>query len=243
MCGGGSPPPPPDYTPQKNQIAQATEARYAQQANEYNTAVNNYNNALRGYQGNLSTLGGNIGGMSMASLWDNPNTAENENMYDKYMGDLNNLSSSLGSMSFDMARPNFSSTVNSAYGPVGITNIPSLNNVNSNLYNQLYSNASSLTNQLNSLKQQREAETNRINDFRTNMMADLSGYGTTLGQEGQSIEVVVLDAHANISSVKVVTPHYYEYLHLAKIEGCWVILNALYERRSSTVDRDGKPEG
>jgi len=182
MCGGGSPPPPPDYTPQKNEIAQATEARYAQQADEYNTAVNNYNNALRGYQGTLSTLGGNIGGMSMASLWDDPNTAENENMYDKYMGDLNNMSSSLGSMSFDMARPNFSSTVNSAYGPVGITNIPSLNNVNSNLYNQLYSNASSLTNQLNSLKQQREAETNRINDFRTNMMADLGGYGTTLGQ-------------------------------------------------------------
>ena len=47
-----------------------------------------------------------------------------------------------------------------------------------------------------------------------------NGYGTTLGQKGQSIEVVVLDAHANIASVKVVTPHYYEYLHLAKIEGC-----------------------
>jgi len=182
MCGGGSPPPPPDYTPQKNQIAQATEARYAQQANEYNTAVNNYNNALRGHQGTLSTLGGNIGGLNMTSLWDDPNTAENENMYDKYMGELNSLNNSLGSMSFDMARPNFSSSVNSAYGTVGITNIPSLNNVNSNLYNQLYSTGSSLANQLNSLKQQRDTETNRVNDFRNNMVADLSGYGTTLGQ-------------------------------------------------------------
>ena len=59
------------------------------------------------------------------------------------------------------------------------------------------------------------------------------GYGTNLYRKGQKIDVVVLDYYKNIASVKVTSPHYYEYLHLAKIDAKWVILNALYEKNNA----------
>lgn len=55
------------------------------------------------------------------------------------------------------------------------------------------------------------------------------GYGKRLWEEGMKIRITVLDQHDNIASVKVVTPHYYEYLHLAKTGNGWVIVNTLYE--------------
>ena len=55
-------------------------------------------------------------------------------------------------------------------------------------------------------------------------------YGTALWRKDLAIEVVVLDQSRHIASVKVVTPHYYEYLHLAKTERGWVIVNTLYEK-------------
>ena len=63
-----------------------------------------------------------------------------------------------------------------------------------------------------------------------------SGYGERLQQKDLNIEVIVLDYFKNIANVKVTTPHYYEYLHIAKIEGKWVILNALYEKNSPYQD-------
>ena len=62
------------------------------------------------------------------------------------------------------------------------------------------------------------------------------GYGENLAQENLKIEVVVLDYYQDIASVKVITPHYYEYLHLIKIDNKWVIINALYERNSPTIN-------
>jgi hypothetical protein len=56
-----------------------------------------------------------------------------------------------------------------------------------------------------------------------------SGYGKQLWEENLDIKVTVLDQHDNIASVLVVSPHYYEYLHLAKTDNAWVIINALYE--------------
>ena len=62
------------------------------------------------------------------------------------------------------------------------------------------------------------------------------GYGENLWHENLNIEVVILDFYKDIASVKVITPHYYEYLHLIKIEKKWVIINALYERNSPTIE-------
>lgn len=62
------------------------------------------------------------------------------------------------------------------------------------------------------------------------------GYGKSLFRKDQKIEVIVLDYYKNIASVKVITPHYYEYLHLGKMDDKWLILNALYENKSPKDD-------
>lgn len=56
-----------------------------------------------------------------------------------------------------------------------------------------------------------------------------AGYGKTLWRETHKIDVTILDHYKGIASVKVVTPDYWEYLHLLKIDGKWLIVNALYE--------------
>lgn len=62
------------------------------------------------------------------------------------------------------------------------------------------------------------------------------GYGTGLWHKDMKIEVIVLDYFKDIASVKVITPDYYEYLHLTKIEKEWVIVNTLYEKNRPTGD-------
>ncbi len=58
------------------------------------------------------------------------------------------------------------------------------------------------------------------------------GVGTGLWRKGMDIEVVILDQFKDIASVKVVSPHYYEYLHLAKMADGWVIVNTLYGKNT-----------
>lgn len=182
LYGSPPPPPPPDYSAQKAQIARETEARYAQQAAEYNAAVNNYNSALSGYQGDLNALSSNVGGMSIADLYDDPNTEENENPFSSYMSNLNTVSSGLGGLSLGVERPVFQSTIQTPYGPTGVSNIPSLSSANQNLYNQLMGTTTSLTGTLNDLQNRRRQEEQRVSDFRNNLMADLSNYQTGVGQ-------------------------------------------------------------
>ncbi len=65
------------------------------------------------------------------------------------------------------------------------------------------------------------------------------GYGKDLWRENLNIEVIVLDFYKNIASVKVITPDYYEYLHLAKMndkENNWIIINAIYESNITQSD-------
>jgi hypothetical protein len=57
------------------------------------------------------------------------------------------------------------------------------------------------------------------------------GWAKGLWRDGMNIGVEVLDFYKNIASVKVISYHYYEYLHLMKIKDRWVIINALYENR------------
>ena len=55
------------------------------------------------------------------------------------------------------------------------------------------------------------------------------GHGKNLWRDTHKIDVTILDHYNGIASVKVVTPDYWEYLHLVKIDGKWLIINALYE--------------
>lgn len=57
-----------------------------------------------------------------------------------------------------------------------------------------------------------------------------AGYGKSLWRKDLTIDVIVLDQTDNIANVKVITPHYYEYLHLAKTDQGWIIVNTLYDK-------------
>ena len=44
-----------------------------------------------------------------------------------------------------------------------------------------------------------------------------------------NIECEILDTHGNMATVKTVSPDFIDYLHLARWEGQWKIINALWE--------------
>jgi len=48
--------------------------------------------------------------------------------------------------------------------------------------------------------------------------------------------ITVLDIADNIASVKVLSEPFVDYLHLAKLDGRWSIVNVLYEDRESATE-------
>jgi len=181
--GGKRPPPPPDYTSQKRQLRLATEADYKSKADAYNTQVDTYNNALSGFSNNIGNTGSTIGGLTMRDLYDDPSTAANENQYGGMSSALTGYRNSLSNMTAP-TKPLFDSVIQSEYGPIGITNVPTLNDINSNMYSNLNSQVGDYSSTLNNLKKSREAEEGRINSFRNQLLGDTSQYSTGLGQLG-----------------------------------------------------------
>jgi hypothetical protein len=55
------------------------------------------------------------------------------------------------------------------------------------------------------------------------------GGGSRTPKEKQQKEVVILDVFENAASVKVTASDWIDYLHLAKFNGRWVIVNVLWE--------------
>ena len=55
------------------------------------------------------------------------------------------------------------------------------------------------------------------------------GYGTKTPKERQLKDVTILDVFGNAASVKVVASDWVDYLHIAKSDGRWVIVNVLWE--------------
>jgi Putative lumazine-binding len=58
-----------------------------------------------------------------------------------------------------------------------------------------------------------------------------SGYGKNTPKEKQLKEVTVLDVLGNAASVKAVMSDWIDYMHIAKINGRWVIVNVLWEMK------------
>lgn len=58
-----------------------------------------------------------------------------------------------------------------------------------------------------------------------------SGYGKNTPKERQLKEVTVLDVLGNAASVKAVMSDWIDYMHVAKINGRWVIVNVLWEMK------------
>jgi hypothetical protein len=57
------------------------------------------------------------------------------------------------------------------------------------------------------------------------------GYGKETPKERQQKDVSVLDVFGNAASVKAVMSDWIDYMHMAKVDGRWVIVNVLWERK------------
>ena len=55
-------------------------------------------------------------------------------------------------------------------------------------------------------------------------------------QFARTCEVTVLDVADSIASAKVVSEPFVDYLHLAKLDGRWSIVNVLYEDREFAIE-------
>jgi putative lumazine-binding protein len=60
------------------------------------------------------------------------------------------------------------------------------------------------------------------------------GGGKDTPKEKQQKDVVILDIFGNTASVKCVMSDWIDYMHLAKSNGRWVIVNVLWELKPST---------
>jgi Putative lumazine-binding len=57
------------------------------------------------------------------------------------------------------------------------------------------------------------------------------GYGKSTPKDGQRKEVRILDIFGNASSVRATMADWIDYMQLAKVDGRWVIVNVLWERK------------
>ncbi len=55
------------------------------------------------------------------------------------------------------------------------------------------------------------------------------GFGKQTPKEKHQKEVTILDVYENTASVKIVASDWIDYLHIAKFNGRWVIVNVLWE--------------
>jgi hypothetical protein len=56
-----------------------------------------------------------------------------------------------------------------------------------------------------------------------------TGYGKNTPKERQQKDITILDVYENAASVKIIASDWVDYLHLAKFNGRWVIVNVLWE--------------
>lgn len=56
-----------------------------------------------------------------------------------------------------------------------------------------------------------------------------TGHGKTTPKEKQRKDVTIFDVHGNAATVKLVMADWTDYMHIAKLNGKWVIVNVLWE--------------
>lgn len=171
---GSNPPEPKDYTKEKAAIREQTEKQYAKQAEDWNKAVDEYNTALSGYSGSYNDLSRQVRGLDIGSLYDDPRTTVNENPYENLRNQLNRTRTGLSGLSLNIEKPNFASTINTEYGPVTITNIPTLRAAQTSKYDTLLSGLGESESSLTNLYKDRQAEEQRIRSFSSDLLGGLA---------------------------------------------------------------------
>jgi hypothetical protein len=62
------------------------------------------------------------------------------------------------------------------------------------------------------------------------------GYGKSTPKERQQKDVTILDIFGNAASAKAVMADWIDYMQLARVNGRWVIVNVLWERKPGQPD-------
>ena len=62
------------------------------------------------------------------------------------------------------------------------------------------------------------------------------GFGKSTPKDKQQKDVTILDVFENAASVKAVATDWIDYLHVAKFNGKWVIVNVLWEMKPKKED-------
>lgn len=57
------------------------------------------------------------------------------------------------------------------------------------------------------------------------------GWGKSTPKDRQQKDVTILDIFGNAASVKAIMAGWIDYLHIAKVDGRWVIVNVLWEQK------------
>jgi hypothetical protein len=80
---------------------------------------------------------------------------------------------------------------------------------------------------------------NFINTLSKSMMLEYTqaGGGTRTPKEKVKHTVTILDAESTMASVKVVSTDFIDYLHVAKSNGEWKIINVLWEPSKDRVEK------
>ena len=63
------------------------------------------------------------------------------------------------------------------------------------------------------------------------------GYGKSTPKDKQQKDITILDVFENAASVKAVASDWIDYLHVAKSNGKWVIVNVLWEMKPKKEDQ------
>lgn len=66
------------------------------------------------------------------------------------------------------------------------------------------------------------------------------GHGKSIPKDKQQKDVTVLDVFGNAASAKVIASSWIDYLHLAKWNGRWVIVNVLWEMKPAPQPSSGQ---
>jgi hypothetical protein len=69
------------------------------------------------------------------------------------------------------------------------------------------------------------------------VQATRAGYGKSTPKEEQRKEVKILDVFENVASVRADMRDWIDYMHMAKVDGRWMIVNVLWELRPKEVKK------
>jgi hypothetical protein len=78
----------------------------------------------------------------------------------------------------------------------------------------------------------------RIDHMTASQLVQMTGArrdGAKIPAEKRQKDVEILDTYDNIAVVRVVSVEYVDYLQVAKIDGRWMIVNVLWNRKTGTV--------